>query len=43
MDWAEKGYHVKNVKICYIVAWRGQDDEEETAVMLPEIILAKMA
>lgn len=43
MNWAEKGYHVKNVKICYIVAWRGQDDEEETAVMLPEIILAKKA
>jgi len=40
-EWNNKGYCIKNVRINYIVAWRGQDDTEETAVLLPEIVLVK--
>ena len=38
--WTEKGYRVKSAKINYIVAWKGKDDVEETAVLLPEMVLA---
>ena len=40
-DWEEKGYHVQSARINYILAWKGKDDEEETAVLLPELILKK--
>ena len=39
--WAEKGYFVKNAKINFIVAWKGKEDTEETAVLLPELVLKK--
>ena len=39
--WAEKGYYVKSAKINFIVAWKGKEDKEETAVLLPELILKK--
>ncbi len=38
-DWEEKGYHVQSAKINYILAWKGKDDEEESAVLLPELVL----
>ena len=40
-EWAEKGYHVKSAKINFILAWKGKDDTEETAVLLPELMLKK--
>ena len=40
-DWENKGYHVQSAKINYILAWKGKDDEEESAVLLPELILKK--
>ena len=41
-EWAEKGYHVASAKISFIVAWKGKDDTEETAVLLPELTLRKI-
>ncbi len=40
-DWEAKGYSVRSASISYIVAWRTQDATEETAVLLPELILGK--
>ena len=40
--WAEKGYHVQAAKVNFIVAWKGMEDTEETAVVLPEIILKRL-
>jgi ATP-dependent DNA helicase RecQ len=40
-DWEEKGYQVQSAKVNYILAWKGKDDEEESAVLLPELILKK--
>ena len=39
--WAEKGYVVESAKINFIVAWKGKEDKEETAVLLPELVLKK--
>jgi ATP-dependent DNA helicase RecQ len=39
--WAEKGYLVKSAKVNFILAWKGKDDTEETAVLLPELMLKK--
>lgn len=39
--WAEKGYDVKSAKTNFIVAWKGKDANEETAVLLPELVLKK--
>ena len=39
--WAEKDYQVQSAKVNFIVAWKGKDDMEETAVMLPELVLKK--
>lgn len=38
-DWNEKGYSVNNVRVNYIVAWKGKNDDKETAVLLPELTL----
>ena len=38
-DWAGKGYQVQSAKVNFIVAWKGKDDSEETAVLLPELVL----
>ena len=43
-EWQEKGYHIRSVSVRFIVAWKSKDeprDKEETAVLLPDIILAK--
>lgn len=32
-----KGYHLVSSKVRFIVAWKGKADEEETAVLLPDI------
>ena len=40
-DWAEKGYYVQSAKANFVVAWKGKDDTEETAVLLPELVLRK--
>ena len=41
-DWAEKGYQVQSAKVNYIVAWRGKEEKEECAVLLPELVLRKI-
>ena len=41
LGWTEKGYHVKSAKINFIVAWKSKEDAEETAVILPELVLIK--
>jgi len=41
-EWAEKEYYVAYAKISFIVAWKGKDDTEETAVLLPELTLRKI-
>ena len=37
----EQGYQVQAASINFIVAWRGEGDTEEWAVLLPEIVLQK--
>ena len=39
--WLEKGYLVRSATINYIVAWKGKEETEETAVLLPELVLHK--
>ena len=39
--WAEKGFQVKSAKINFIVAWRGKEDTEETAVVIPKMVLKR--
>ena len=39
--WSEKGYSVAKAQVCYIVAWKGEEDEEECAVILPDLVLKK--
>ena len=38
-SWGENGYIVQFAKVNFIVAWKGKDDVEETAVLLPELVL----
>ena len=38
-EWAERGYFVQSAKVNFIVAWKGKEDTEETAVLLPELVL----
>lgn len=40
-DWESNGYFVNSAKVEYIVAWRKKDEEEEIAVILPELLLRK--
>ncbi|MBP5401345.1 MAG: RecQ family ATP-dependent DNA helicase [Bacteroidales bacterium] len=40
--WFEKGYFVQSAKINFIVAWKGKEESEETAVLLPELMLKKL-
>lgn len=35
----DKGYRVTSSKVNYIVAWKGKDESDETAVILPELTL----
>lgn len=39
--WSEKGYQVKSTKVIFIVSWKGKGDKEETAVLLPELVLQR--
>ena len=39
--WFEKGYSVTEAKVGYIVAWKGEEEEEECAVILPDLVLKK--
>ncbi|MGN0587678.1 MAG: UvrD-helicase domain-containing protein, partial [Oscillospiraceae bacterium] len=38
---ARLGYYPLKAKIRFIAAWKGEGDEEETAIILPEIYFAK--
>lgn len=43
-QWSEKGYGVVDVKVRFIVAWKSKEateDEQETAVLLADLILKK--
>lgn len=35
----QKGYTIKSARIRYIVAWKGENDERETAIILPDVDL----
>lgn len=37
----EKGYTVRDGAVRYIVAWKAEKDDEETAVLLPDVTLIK--
>ena len=39
--WLQRGYYLCNAIVRFVVAWKGQDDTEETAVLLPDIQFAK--
>ena len=39
LEWSEKGYQAESAKVSFIVAWKGKEDTEETAVLLPELTL----
>lgn len=39
LEWTEKGYQAESAKVSFIVAWKGKEDTEETAVLLPELTL----
>lgn len=38
----QKGYFPISASVRFVVAWKGKEDEEETAVMLPKIRLKKL-
>ncbi|MBO7541569.1 MAG: hypothetical protein J6T33_07920, partial [Bacteroidales bacterium] len=41
-EWYAKGFEVVSARVAYILAWKGKDepeDAEETAVLLPELVL----
>ena len=40
-NWNEKGYIVQSAQANFIVAWKGKEDTEETAILLPELTLKK--
>ena len=35
----QKGYTINSARIRYIVAWKGENDERETAIILPDVDL----
>ena len=37
----QKGYHFSSASVQFVVAWKGKEDTEETAVLLPVISLIK--
>ena len=37
----EKGYNVQNAVIRCIVAWKAEEDADETAILLPDVYLKK--
>ena len=40
-NWNEKGYSVQSAQANFIVAWKGKEDSEEIAILLPELTLNK--
>ncbi len=42
-NWNKKGYRVSAAKISSILAWKGKDDSEESAVILPDLVLQKLS
>lgn len=38
---SEKGYTVSFARVRFVVAWKGADDEEETAIVLPDLYLRR--
>lgn len=42
-SWNEKGYHITAARISCILAWKGKDDSEESAVILPDLVLQKLS
>lgn len=40
-DLHEKGYSVERAEVRFVVWWKGKDDEEETAIILPDLYLTK--
>ncbi len=38
---SEKGYRPSGGKVRFIVAWKGEDDKDETAVILPDLYFRK--
>lgn len=38
---AEKGYRPYKAVVRFVVAWKGEDDQEETLVVLPDVYLKK--
>ena len=36
-----KGYKITSATVRYIVAWKGKDDEEESAVILADLRLCR--
>lgn len=39
--WKEQGYEIHSAKVLFVVAWKGEEDTEESAVVLPELTLRK--
>ena len=40
-DLGKRGYRIKNAEIRLIAAWKGENDTEETAILLPTLYLGK--
>ena len=40
-DYEEKGYHVADVEVSYILAWRPREEPQEVAVCLANLTLEK--
>lgn len=38
---AQRGFSVSSAEVRFVVAWKGEDDSEETAVMLPSLHLKR--
>ena len=43
LEWKNKDYFVSSAKVNCIVAWKGENDEKECWVILPDLLLKKTA
>lgn len=39
--WKEQGYNIHSAKVLFVVAWKGESDTEESAIVLPELTLKR--
>lgn len=39
--WKQQGYEIQSAKVRFIVAWKGEKDTEESAIVLPELTLKR--